>query len=354
MGHRATLCTTVWFSAVFAATWLAIRLGGGERVADFWPFLPRAPAAQRADADADLSFAVDFDVPLELSAWFSRSVTVFSVRIFASKHAEDWALQHVGRGLAKFLDQDEDGQPDYPEVVQAMSARKAAMVLMRSSQEYEEGVAKVADQIDSTLAHGVIKNDHPIWNCSVRGVWVIAEIFQDECARDATEAYGEVPPKVPYGRWDAVWEEVFHLITHVGYGCAHPEVWGFRADAGNRNGYPRDSAAPSSNISRALDKMLGDCGAAYNGTQRPKHDGQCNYHYDDETCFYPCLVNEYLFTVHMVRLGALDARCHAGQREEYSFCTQAEARAQDPDGFWLGGYTLPQTLPSGHYRPWKD
>merc|ERR1719203_2611006 len=99
------------------------------------------------------------------------------------------------------------------------------MVLTKSPREYNNGVAKVADQIDSTLARGVIKNDHPVWNCTVTDVWVFAEIFQSECARDSSQPYGEVPPNLPYGRQDAVLEEVFHLISHVGYGCAYPEVW---------------------------------------------------------------------------------------------------------------------------------
>merc|ERR1712166_724802 len=107
-------------------------------------------------------------------------------------------------------------------MVREMVRHNAAMVLCKTEREYDHGIAKVADQINSTLENGVIKNDHPIWNCSVTNVWTIAEIFEEETPHDATKPYGEVPPGPPYGRDDSTWEEVFHLITHTGYGCARP------------------------------------------------------------------------------------------------------------------------------------
>merc|ERR1719499_1742509 len=142
------------------------------------------------------------------------------MHIFASASSEAWFLQHVARGAAKYLDQDEDGLPDHPEVAQQLATHKAAMVLTKTEREWDHGVARIADRINSTLKHGVIKNDHPIWNCSVSDVWVVAEEFEEETPHDSSEPYGQVPPGPPWGRDDAVWEEVFHLISHVGYGCS--------------------------------------------------------------------------------------------------------------------------------------
>merc|ERR1712196_12402 len=123
---------------------------------------------------SDLAFPVKYDVPAELASFFSRYVQVFGVHLFASNTSEDWFLQHVARGMAKYLDQDEDGFPDHPEVVQQMVNHKAAMVLTKTEKEYNDGIGSIADKIDTTLKNGVIKNDHPVWNCSVMDVWVVA------------------------------------------------------------------------------------------------------------------------------------------------------------------------------------
>jgi len=304
----------------------------------------------------DMNFTVDYNVAAlpgaaNVSKFMNRYTVVFGVHVFASENSEDWFIQHVSRVLAKWLDQDEDGNPDHPEVVQAMVARKAAMVLAKSEEEYDRGIGTVADKVRTTLEHGVIKNDHPVWNCSVSDVWVVAEEFQEETPRDATHPYGKVPPGPAYGRDDAGWEEVFHLITHVGYGCAHPEVFGFRADALHPYAYP-SSSIPESNISRILDSALGDCGAAYNHTQTGrKATRACPYHYGDETCFYPCLVNEYLNFLHLAHIGARDYQ-YADARDEYLYANHEECRAHDPLGFAIGGSAmLPQIPPSGHYAP---
>ena len=135
-------------------------------------------------------------------------------------------LQLVGRVLAKLLDQDEDGLPEDPEVVRQLVGHKAAVLLTATPDEYDDGVGQVGDHIAATLWHGVIKNDIPIWNCTVADVWVYVEIFETEVAR-SPKASAETAPD--FREWRATWEELFHLITHVGLGCAYPEVWGFRA-----------------------------------------------------------------------------------------------------------------------------
>ena len=93
----------------------------------------------------DYDFAVRTDVPAELSAWFDRYVVVFGVHVFTSHTVDDWAMQHIARVLAKFLDQNEDGIADEPAVVAAMVARKAMMCLLANEEEYEDGIGVIAD-----------------------------------------------------------------------------------------------------------------------------------------------------------------------------------------------------------------
>jgi hypothetical protein len=258
--------------------------------------------------------------------------------------------------------QDEDGLPDHAEVVQELVKHNAAVVASASDEDYENGLGQIADNLKT-----IIKNDDPKWNCSVTDVWVFSDVIQaskmgneygSTAARDSTKPLGNFPPGPPYERDDACWEELFHLISNVGYGCAYPDLWGRRADAENPYGYP-SGHIPDSNISRALDNMMGDCGAAYNNTQVLPAGAStiCHYKYDDPTCFYPCLVNEYQSIVHLAYIGARDYRCNNdwyGLLKEYSFCDQQKCKQHDPQGYALGGHSmLPHILPSGHYKPTK-
>ena len=111
-----------------------------------------------------------------LRPFFDRYVRVFGVYIFASARVEPWALQHAARVMAKFLDQDEDGQADEPAVVEAMVARRAMQALLVDEEEWETGIGVLAN--DPDLSDGVVKNDLPSWDCSVDDVWVLAELFQ--------------------------------------------------------------------------------------------------------------------------------------------------------------------------------
>ena len=104
-------------------------------------------------------------------------------------------------------------------------ARKAMQALLFDEDEWEEGIGILAN--DPDLSSGVIKNDLPTWNCDLdEEVWVLAELFQSEMPASGASDEPWAPPYTegpPYGREDASWEEIIHLISHVGLGCADPE-----------------------------------------------------------------------------------------------------------------------------------
>ena len=97
--------------------------------------------------------------------------------------------------------------------------------------------------------------------------WVYAELF-------ATEEYGGNYPKgftkhdhnadddeAPFGYWDGCWEEIYHLITHTGYGCApdYKDTWNFLEGSG-------------SNVSRITKAFLGNW---YDINRLPPTSDQC-------------------------------------------------------------------------------
>jgi len=79
------------------------------------------------------------------------------------------------------------------------------------------------------------------------------------------------------------------------------------------------------------------------------------YHYDDETCDYPCMATEYVYWALTTLLGAQSepARC-AEIANEWELCTAAALRAGDPAVNELlvdPRYHLPTQLPDGRYAP---
>jgi|EP01046_Picozoa_sp_COSAG06_P009055 hypothetical protein len=297
----------------------------------------------------DYDFEVQFDVPAELSEWFDRYVLVFGVYVFTSSTVDDWAMQHIARVLAKFLDQDEDGTADEPRVVAAMVARKAMMCLLANEDEYEDGIGEIADGF--SLEFGVIKNDRPVWTCdSPEDVWVLAEVWQAElvppCEPDCDPPFAYQPDAPPYGRWDVAWEEVYHLVSHLGYGCGDPSRWSTIENSG-------------SVISDNLNTMIGSCGFRFNDTQTPRQP-DCHYYYSDPSCFYSCQVNEYLYQAYTTQLGASEYKCRPNPSQGYDLCTQPLMFEGDRICWDLladapaGAPPMPQILPSGHYRPQDD
>eukprot|EP00439_Symbiodinium_sp_Y106_P021590 s6640_g2.t1 len=241
--------------------------------------------------------------PPGLRPWADRSLQVFGVLVAASPGVAPETLRHAASILAEFLDQDQDGVADVPEVTRQLQEHQALILILADEDEYLAGAGAVEG-----LGSKVIKNDNPSWNCSVRDVFVFSELFQTETG---CHEEGE----------DAAWEELLHLITHVGYGCAFPERWGFQ-------GHTAEGHA-SSELSRALDAALGSCPASYTGRQGKKQ-ADCHYFYEDPSCFYPCLVNEYLFQAWRTRQGRRS--CSTTLRHEYSHCTQELLQQHDTEG----------------------
>jgi len=101
---------------------------------------------------------------------FTRQVDVLGIRVLATADSRDEIVLHVANILAEYLDNDEDGVPDNPKVMDALVRGRAA---------YE---------------HSWDEEVHP---------------------NGAAE-----------GLFDASLEEVLHMITDQGYGVAYPDVFG--------------------------------------------------------------------------------------------------------------------------------
>ena len=101
---------------------------------------------------------------------FTKQVEVLGIRVLATADSSDKIVVHVANILAEYLDNDEDGVPDNPKVMDALIERKSAYRHADDDEVHPTGASK--------------------------------------------------------GLFDASLEEVLHLITDQGYGGAYPAVFG--------------------------------------------------------------------------------------------------------------------------------
>ena len=232
---------------------------------------------------------------------FRKYVNVFGVHVFATEKTPDSKVLHAATILAEYLDNDEDGKPDNPLVVEALVARDAFLMMTATDR-------------------GLDRIDPEGWR---------KEGFHAGQFQHAEETN---PGR---GRFDASLEEVLHLITQHGYGNAYPRVFGDRK---------------GTELARCLDKARGG-----HFTRVPKrYPRGAWFTYDDRSCEYRCQTQEYIYWALTSLLGAQQDpdRCEEISRE-WRLCTPRALKAGDPGIYSLlknPKYKFPGVLPDGTYR----
>ena len=232
--------------------------------------------------------------------FFATYTVVFGVSVLASEQTPEAKVLHAAHVLAQYLDNDEDGEPDDPAVVEAMVAQQAAMIMFATEEEAEGSGVFESPVLDAFVGQG-------LWG--------------EETA--------------PSDGFDASLEEVLHLISDTGYAAAYPEAF---------------SPEPGSELTDAMDLARG--GQFFSIPD--SYPAAAWYHYDDETCDYRCMATEYLYWALTTALGAqADAARCADIAVEWELCTREALEEGDPAVFELltdGRYVLPTVLPDGAYR----
>ena len=266
--------------------------------------VPEATVPQTVPPTAAVTFALDLTVgPVpdrfaEYRDHFSKFLDVFGVPIFATAATPDDKVEHAGHVLAQYLDGDDDGEPDDPDVPTMMVSRNAGLVMGATEDDLE---------------------DSGIWSYSAS---VDGEALQDLLADETNQGY----------RFDATLEEVHHLVFDHGWVPNHPGLL---------------SPIRHSALTRAMDAARG---GFFDEVPNRYPDGAW-WHYDDDSCEYGCQVSEYVYWAHTTLLGAQVGRC--GEiAEEWEPCTAALLRSVDPAVVAIledPAIGLPTRLPDGNY-----
>lgn len=245
----------------------------------------------------DPNFTIESHSDQGLKA-FPKKVEVFGIALYAHKKVDNDHLLHAANVMAQYLDNDENGQVDNQLVVDEMVARGAYMMLWNSKHDVARARAKNGEGQD--LGN---KETRPNWHTN-----------------------GHT------GDFDAALEEVWHLISHVGYANVYPSVFGERE---------------GTTLANAMDLARGG-----KFTQIPdNYPADAWYSYNDKTCDYSCMATEYFYWALTSMLGAQENRLSEIE-QEWQLNTWELVQQRDPAVFELltdAQYGLPTALPDGTY-----
>ena len=230
---------------------------------------------------------------------YNRKVVVFGIDIYAASGVEDQKLLHAANVMAQYLDNDEDGVVDNQLVLDKMIEQKAFLFMWKKPGDKKLFPPKGREGQD-------LGNDetHPTYVANGGS-----------------------------GTFDASLEEVLHLITHVGYANAYPEIFG---------------ETKGTSIANAMD---GARGGQFDEIPDSYPSGAW-YTYDDKTCNYSCMVTEYHYWALTSLLGGQENRLEEIQ-QEWKLNTADKLTSQDEAIYQLltnPVYKCPTVLPDGTYK----
>ena len=243
--------------------------------------------------------------PSKYEKYFEKYVDVFGIPIYATHSIDDTIVLHAANVLAQYLDNDADGIPDNPLVVEKLKETNSAIPMFLN--EWEDENNKLWDDFSDT--------ELDCWTA----------LYEDE-----TNPWFI---KRDLGRFDAALEEILHTITQCGYANAYPEIFGEHKD---------------SLIAKYMDNARG----GYFEWVPGKYPQDAWYRYNDNSCYYNCMITEYFYWSLTSILGAQENR---GQTilGEWMLNTAEKVMEIDPDIYNLltdPQYKLPTILPDGNYQ----
>jgi len=254
--------------------------------------------------------------------WFGKRVDVFGIPVHASVEASDEHVLHAAGVLAQYLDNDQDGEPDDPFLVETMLVQGARLFMGTDRDDLDRRFEAIEREQPGSLARAA-------WWVNPGGItpddWSWQDLQSEEVVL-VDERGGS--------RFDGALEEVLHLVSHVGLASAYPSAF---------------AEAPGSRLGDAMDKMRG---GQFPGVPEQYPDGAL-YTYDDETCVYQCQATEYIYWALTSLLGGQVAAERLAEIEnEWRLNTAEKLSEGDPDVFALltdPAYNLATTLPDGVY-----
>ncbi|MEE2615071.1 MAG: hypothetical protein VYC62_05700 [Verrucomicrobiota bacterium] len=305
---------------------------------------PKPPTAKASEIPVPPAASMpltEIELPTEMekSALINKTITVFGIKVLALEGVTDRDLKLVANVLAQWIDNDENGTPDNPEVLAEIVRQKSRMIL---------GVT--FDQIGfwHEKSQKMLKHVHaPTYGLDVTTInhnWYGLSLSEYSQSHYLTE--GLLPP-------DAATEETFHLITDIGYANVYPSFF-WHGEAGDN-----PSAALRSHIAKrgkgqkdaslltmAMDKARGGY-----FKHMPKQYPDDAWYTRSDDCGYKCFVGEYIHWGIITLVGYNEKR-KDGIHNQWQITNARSLRNRDTALYELltsPEYKFPKTAPDGSY-----
>ena len=251
---------------------------------------------------------------------FNRFINVFGVYVAATEDAPLDYVTHTANVLAQYIDNNEDGIPDDPKVLEILVKERFIVPIWseKDRETFWECNNHIPDEDHISMAASMYYDGDQ---------WAIGGIEKT-------------------GTWDTNLEEVWHIVS-VGWSEAYPEYFGEKF----KDEEKRNEVIPS----KLLDAMDAARGGQFISIPN-SYPADAWYAYYDSTCDYICMAHEYFYWILMSNIDALDpsitSKCSRSS-DEWNICTKSELMRKDILAYELlnnYGFNLPTVIPDGSYK----
>lgn len=258
----------------------------GDDISGITPTLlaSKAPPVTPPTAQSNFRISAHSDV---IFVSLPQKATVFGINIYAASDVKTIKIQHVANVMAQYLDNDQDGVADQPNVLRTLQQRKSALVISNDNANVAElQVNMTADYYVQDLRADNINLD---WHTNKTGAF-------DETLKKALQ-----------------------LISASGFAYTYPDI--FSEEAGSL-------------LANAMDKARGNW-----------------FTYDDQNCNYNCMVSNYFYWSLSSLLGAHENReSEISSQWQLNTVAKLRARDPDVVKLLTKDiFKLPKILPNGKY-----
>ena len=280
-------------------------------------------------------------------------IDVFGVYVIAPEDAPMEKVQHTANVLAQYIDNDEDGVPDDPNVLRELVENNHIVPVWRKedNEAFRDYVTTHCEDVVVVGASMFFGDHDRYWEQGGGDSWVFGGIANANAIKNGGP-----------GEWDANLEEIWHTVDD-GWYMAYPEYFGNgdpnsaishsqNSELGEIDDMPYGQGVLSSKLTVATDAARGGW---FEGTPNQYPDDAW-YRHRNPTCGYECKVNEYFYWIIMANMDALDpGLTHACEdsKDEWNICTRDELEQKDVLAFELlndYGFNLPTVIPDGSYK----
>lgn len=238
---------------------------------------------------------------VSIEPFFDKKTTVYGVDIFAPASVQDESMIHVAKVLAKYLDSNDDGVPNNPDVVESLKNHHTAIVMEKDANEMHE----LIQELDNVFS-----------------IERYIDVTEEEIATGNDREW----------KFDTALEEVLHLVTQYGYSEVYDEL----------------EEKAGSDIANAMDTARG----GYYVNPPSTYPEHAWFTYDEEECEYNCQITEYFYWGITTNLGAQEDRLE-DINKEWKLNTPENLQATDTALYSIltnADFSLPTVLPNGEYE----